>query len=137
MPAALGPSAAAGYSFPQRSRIHRHAPTTAVQEELVQRDLSTEELDWIVGQSTRSPHWVAAAYCAAGMFSDYQREAQEVDGALRPLFVVAESSADRAKTYLDTRLPNAKAEFFGGHMMFWEYPEKFNAILERYLHGLD
>ncbi len=71
------------------------------------------------------------------MFSDYQREAQEVDRTLPTLFIVAESSADIAKTYLDTRLPNAQVECFGGHMMFWEYPEKFNAVLERYLRGLD
>lgn len=115
---------------------HRDCITAYAQEAMVQRDLAPEELDWIVGQSTRSPPWIAAAYCAAGMFSDYQREAQEVDRMLPTLFVVAESSADVAKTYLDTRLPNAQADFFGGHMMFWEYPEKFNAVLERYLRGL-
>ncbi len=103
----------------------------------MQRDLSAHELEWIVGQSTQSPPWVAAAYCAAGMFSNYQREAQEVDQTLPTLFVVAESSANRAKSYLDARLPNAQAEFFGAHMMFWEYPEKFNDVLERYLRGLD
>ncbi len=30
-------------------------------------------------------------------------------------------------------LPNAKSEFLGGHMMFWEYPERFNAMLDKYL----
>ena len=45
----------------------------------MQRDLSANELDWIVGQSTHSPPWVAVAYCAAGMFSNYQREAKEID----------------------------------------------------------
>jgi len=119
------------------SKGHRDLVTAFTQEAMVQRDLSAHELEWIVGQSTQSPPWVAAAYCAAGMFSNYQREAQEVDQTLPTLFVVAESSADRAKSYLDTRLPNAQAEFFGAHMMFWEYPEKFNGVLERYLRGLD
>jgi pimeloyl-ACP methyl ester carboxylesterase len=33
-------------------------------------------------------------------------------------------------------IPNAQAEFFGGHMMFWEYPEKFNAVLDTFLKRL-
>ncbi len=119
------------------SRGHRDLVAAFAQEDMVQRDLSVDELDWIVRQSTKTPSWVAAAYCAAGNFSNYQREAQEADRTLPTLFVVAESSADRAKTYLEAHLPNAQAEFFGGHMMFWEYPEKFNTILDAFLLGIE
>jgi hypothetical protein len=104
---------------------------------MVQRDLSANELDWIVGQSTHSPPWVAVAYCAAGMFSNYLPEAEEVDRSIRVLYVVAEGSGDRAKAYLDAQLPNAQVASLGGYFMFWEYPEKFNAILEGYLEQLD
>ncbi len=116
---------------------HRNLVTAYAQKTMMQRDPSVEELDWIVGLSTRSPHWVAAAYEAAGNFSNYQREAEEVDRALPTLFIVAECSRDRAKKYLQTRLPNAKVEFFGGHMMFWEFPERFNAVLENFLQTCD
>jgi len=34
-------------------------------------------------------------------------------------------------------LPNAHVESFGGHMVFWEYADKFDAALARYLDGLD
>ena len=116
---------------------HRDLVAAFAQEAMVQRDLSAQELDWIVGQSTQSPHWAAAAYCAAGMFSNYQWEAQETDKKLSMLFFVADSSADRANAYLEAKLPNAKAVYFGGHMMFWEYPEKFNAALDSYLHDIN
>jgi len=85
---------------------------------------------------TTSPHWIAAAYAAAGMTSDYLHEAQEADRSLPSLFVVAEDRKEQAKSYIERQLPNAQAEFLGGHMMFWEYPEKFNAILERFLRHL-
>ena len=119
------------------SKGHRELVITFAREGMVQRDLSAEESDWIVRLSTTSPPWVAAAYCAAGMFSNYQREAKELDRALPALFFVGDSSADRAKTYLRTHLPNAQAECFGAHMMYWEYPDRFNAVLARYLEGLD
>ncbi len=118
------------------SKGQRELVTAFTREELVQRDLNTEELGWIVGLFTGSPSWVAAAYAAAGMTSNYLHEAQEVDRSLPSLFVVAAHSMDRAKSYLEKQLPNAQAAFLGGHMMFWEYPEKFNAILETYLKRL-
>jgi pimeloyl-ACP methyl ester carboxylesterase len=118
------------------SKGQRELVTAFAQEGLVQRTLSAEELNWIVGLFTATPHWIAAAYGAAGLFSNYFEEAQEVDRSLPSLFFVAEHSKDQAKGYLDRQLPNARAEFFGGHMMFWEYPEKFNSALEDFLSGL-
>jgi non-heme chloroperoxidase len=118
------------------SKGQRELVTAFTQEALIQRELATEELDWIVGLFTTSPHWIAAAYAAAGMTSNYLHEAQEVDRSLPSLFVVAKHWKDKSKSYLDQRLPNAQVEFFGGHMMFWEYPEKFNAVLEGFLKNL-
>ena len=94
-------------------------------------------MDWIVGQSTHSPPWVAAAYCAAGMFSNFLPEAKEVDRSIRAVFVVAERPRDRSKDYLDAQLPDAQVASLGAHFIFWEYPEKFYAILEGYLEQLD
>ena len=104
---------------------------------MLQGNLSPEELDWVVGQSTKSPPWAAAAYCAAGMFSNYEREAHQVDQTMKTMFVVAESSEQIARSYLETKLPNADVEFLGGHVMFWEFPGKFNSILQSYLEKLN
>ena len=118
------------------SKGQRELVTAFTREELVQRDLNTEELDWIVGLFTNSPHWIAAAYAASGMTSDYLQEAQEVDRSLPSLFVVAEDRKEQAKSYIERQFPNTQAEFLGGHMMFWEYPEKFNAVLDTFLKRL-
>ena len=118
------------------SKGHRERVTRYAKSTMVQRDLSPDALDWIVGQSVKSPAWVAAAYCAAGMFSNYEIEAQQVDREMKTLFIIAEEATDEAAEYLYTNLPNAKAEYLGGHFMFWEYPNEFNAILESYLESL-
>ena len=118
------------------SKGHRERVTRYAKNTMVQRALSPEELDWIVEQSVKSPPWIAAAYCAAGMFSNYQQESQIVDRELKTLFIIADDAANKAATYLQINLPNAKAEYLGGHIMFWEFPNDFNAILDDYLKSL-
>lgn len=129
--------AAEFYQSLTTSRGHRESVTGYAKKTMVNRDLSPDELDWIVGQSVKSPPWVAAAYCAAGMFSNYKQESRIVDRELKTLFVVANEAAETAAAYLQVNLPNADAKFLGGHLMFWEYPNEFNALLETYLKCLD
>ena len=118
------------------SKGHRERVTRYAKSTMVQRELLPQELDWIVSQSIKSPPWVAAAYCAAGMFSNYEKESQKLDRQMKTLFVVADESADKASDYLQSKLPNAKVEFLGGHLMFWEFPNEFNTTLESYLKSL-
>jgi len=129
--------AADSYQSLTTAEGHREWVTSYAKNTMVQGNLSSEELNWVVSQSIKSPPWAAAAYCAAGMFSNYEREAQEVDRTMKTMFVVAESSEQIARAYLETKLPNSDVEFLGGHVMFWEFSEKFNAILENYLGELD
>ena len=119
------------------SRRHRERVARYAKNTMVQRKLEPDELDWIVEQSVKSPAWVAAAYCAAGMFSNYESESRIVDREMKTLFIIADEAADKAAKYLRKNLPNAKAEYLGGHFMFWEFPNEFNAILENYLKDLD
>lgn len=119
------------------SRGHREKVATYARNTMVQRDLLPDELNWIVDQSVKTPPWVAAAYCAAGMFSNYAKESRLVDRNLRTLFIVADDAAEKATDYLEMNLPNAEVEFLGGHFMFWEFPSEFNAYLQRYLDSLD
>jgi len=128
--------AAAFYQSLMTPKGHRDLVTWYARTVMVQRDLSSEELEWIVRQSTTTPHWVAAAYAAAEWFSDYLPEAKQIDQNLPALFVVAESSADEAIPYLEQHLPNAEVRLMGGHFMFWEYPEEFNLMLDAYLQAL-
>ncbi|MCZ6720111.1 MAG: alpha/beta hydrolase [Proteobacteria bacterium] len=100
---------------------------------MVQRELSPEDLDWIIGQSERTPDWAALSLFSYLMFTDYQPEVTLLDGNRPSLFVIAEGWADKAKPYIQKRWNNTRIEVLGGHMMFWEHPEPFNAIIRRFL----
>ena len=117
-------------------RGHREVVTSYARGTMVERELSPEELDWIVEQSTRTQCWAAAAYCASGWFSNYLPEAKLVDADLPALMLVAESSAEAAIPYLERHLPNTQIELFGGHFMFWEHHERFNSVLRAYVEKL-
>jgi pimeloyl-ACP methyl ester carboxylesterase len=104
-------------------------------EVMIEREMSPQEMNWIVDQSMKSPPWIAAAHLAAGMFSNYMEEAQKVDDTIPSLMVVAEHWADTARPYLATHTPNTQVEVLGGHMMFWEHHAEFNEILSAFLDG--
>lgn len=102
-------------------------------EVMVQRPLEEAEMDWIVGQSLQAPHWVAASLFASGMFMDMRDVAMSLDEAVPTMHVIAEHWQDVAVPYVERTLPHARIEVMGGHMMFWEYPEKFNTALADFL----
>ncbi len=128
--------AAKFYQSLMTSKGHREIVTWYARELMVQRNLTPEELVWIVGQSTGTPPWVAASYCASAWFSDYLPEAMEVDQKLPALFIVAESAAEKALPYIRKHLPKTQVELLGGHFMFWEHPDQFNKTLENFIEGL-
>ncbi|WP_170330309.1 alpha/beta fold hydrolase [Ruegeria arenilitoris] len=117
------------YHAIQTSKGHRDLINWYADEVMIEQDYTPELAQWVVDQSTASPPWVATAYLAAGMLSNYMDVAKEIDAAIPSSFVVANHWADTAKAYIAANLPNSKVDAFGGHMMFWEYPEKFNPIL--------
>lgn len=102
-------------------------------EVMVQRDLSEEELDWIVGISMDTPHYIAANLFAAGMFSDYREEAKLVIEQIPVLTIAAEHWGDTARSFMQRISPDARVEVLGGHLMFWEHSEKFNEVVEDFL----
>ncbi|SES92166.1 Pimeloyl-ACP methyl ester carboxylesterase [Salinibacillus kushneri] len=100
---------------------------------MVQRELTEEELAWLVDESLKTPYYIAANLFASGMFSDYREEARKASQAVPTLTVVAEHWADQAKATMNRVAPESKLEVLGGHMMFWEHSEKFNQILSKFL----
>ena len=100
---------------------------------MIEQEMTPELTAWIVDQSLSTPSLMAACLLADACFSNYQEEAETVDGHVPSLFVVADHWAATAKPYLARHCPNSRVEVFGGHMMFWEYPDEFNAILSEFL----
>ena len=103
------------------------------QHVMVQRELSSEELDWITALSLRTPSSAVKDLFASGLFSNYLSTAKKIDADVPNLFVLAEHWAQVAAPYVKKEFPNAKVEVLGGHMMFWEHPDDFNERLSFFL----
>ncbi|MEG6574392.1 alpha/beta hydrolase [Caldibacillus debilis] len=112
---------------------HREFITSYITQVMVQRKLREEELAWLVGESLKTPYYIAANLFASGMFSDYREQARIASETVPVLNVVAEHWADTAKAFIEKTAPRSKVAVLGGHMMFWEHSEKFNEILEQFL----
>ena len=128
---------AGGYHYLRTPAGQRAFVAGYAEQVMVQRKLTKEELFWIVDQSAKSPPWVAAALFASGMFSNHMAEAQLLDKTLPSLNIVAEHWKDTAVPFLKKNFPNSKVEVLGGHMMFWEHPDKFNKILSDFMASMD
>jgi len=100
---------------------------------MVKRKLDPVELTWIVEQSAKTPPWVATLLFASGVFSNHMKAAKLLDEKRPSLIVIAEHWADTARKFIYKHFPNTRTAVLGGHMMFWEYPEKFNEILTDFL----
>lgn len=112
---------------------HREFITSYITQVMVQRKLREEELAWLVGESLKTPYYIAANLFASGMFSDYWEQARIASETVPVLNVVAEHWADTAKAFIEKTALRSKVAVLGGHMMFWEHSEKFNEILEQFL----
>ena len=89
-------------------------------EDLVSRSLCT------------APH-VAALLLADGNLCDYSGVARDVASRLPVLQVVNEHAAPAARTWIEANTPSAELVAMGAHMMFWEFPERFNAVVSGFL----
>ncbi|MDY0404214.1 alpha/beta hydrolase [Virgibacillus sp. 179-BFC.A HS] len=107
--------------------------TDYITQVMVQRDLEPKELTWLVEQSMKTPYYIAGNLFASGMFSDYRNEAQAASKAVPTLTVVAAHWSDTATAYMQKLYPKSKVAVLGGHMMFWEHADQFNAIVGKFL----
>lgn len=115
---------------PQGQREFIKAYITGV---MVQREMSEDELTWLVEQSMKTPYYIAGNLFASGMFADYRKEAKQAYETLPTLTIVAEHWAETAVDFTKFLSLDTKIEVLGGHMMFWEHAEKFNRILEDFI----
>ena len=100
---------------------------------MIEQEMSPELAGWIVQQSLSTPPIIAANLYADLSFSNYLEEAKKVDSNIPSLYCVAAHWSEIAKPFLAKHCPNSRVEVFGGHMMFWEYPDRFNDVLFDFL----
>ena len=116
-------------------RHHDWFSNYAASGELASRPLSEAEQIWLVEQSTRTPHWAAALYCASGWFRDHLPEAKLADAAIPSMIVVSDRNEAPARNFIERELPNTRLEAFGTHFMFWDQFERFNNVLGEFIGG--
>lgn len=89
-------------------------------EEIVSRSLVTE------------PH-TAALLLGDGNLCDYSEVARDVAAQLPVLQIVSERASEAAANWIEANTPTAELFPLGAHMMFWEFPEKFNRAVSGFL----
>lgn len=103
---------------------------------MIQHEMEPEELEYLLDLSGRTPYWVCKALFCDAIFSNYLDTAREVGAEMPSLMFIAEHWADVARPFVERQLPGYGIQVMGGHLMFYEYPEKWNGLLEEFLHGL-
>ena len=111
--------------------------TDYAKEIMIQHEMTDAELEAIMDTSARTPYWVCKALFCDAIFSNYLETAQYVGANMHSLMFIAEHWADVAEPFVKTQLPGYETCVMGGHLMFYEYPEKWNAVLEDFLNRLD
>ena len=84
---------------------------------------------WLLDMTAVTPDSHASLLNATACFLDYRDDLVGLDGRIPLLYVVREEQLSVVDEWAQAHTPTARVEGFGGHMMFWEQAEKFNAIL--------
>jgi pimeloyl-ACP methyl ester carboxylesterase len=102
-------------------------------EFMVERELSKEEINEIIKYSIRTPYYIARELYASGMFLNKTKAAKLVDQSIPSCMFISEPRAGVGVPFMNRYFPNTKVFVLGRHMMFWEYPDKFNNLLDEFL----
>ena len=118
----------------QRCLTDRHREATReFCEAMWQGKAPADELDWVVAESLKTPQYAALLMAADGMTRDETDIAIATDGAFPMLHVVHETKGDVARAFVARNCPAAKVEPLGYHFMFWEFTDRFNALVDSFL----
>ena len=103
---------------------------------MVQHKMEPEELEYLLDVSGRTPYWICKALFCDAIFSNFLDTAKDVGATMPSLMFIAEHWQNVAKPFVETQLPGYETYVMGGHLMFYEYPEKWNSVLEGFLQKL-
>ena len=103
---------------------------------MIQHEMEPAELEYLLDISGRTPYWVCKALFCDAIFSNFLETAREVGAGMPSLMFIAEHWADVARPFVEQQLPGYEIQVMGGHLMFYEYPERWNGLLEEFLNRL-
>jgi len=105
------------------------------QQSMVTRPMTKEEKNWLVDVSMKTPTYVAVLLDYDVKMADYTAEAKMIDGKIPVLNVLSDQEgwSEPGKAWLAKNAPNSEVVVFGLHLMFWEFPDRFNAAVDAFL----
>lgn len=103
---------------------------------MIQHEMQPAELEYLLDMSGRTPYWICKALFCDAIFSNFLDTAKDVGANMPSLMFIAEHWQDIAKPFVEKQLPGYETFVMGGHLMFYEYPEKWNKVLENFLNKL-
>lgn len=116
-----------GLNTDRRAVMSEFIPT------MMKRKMSAEEVDWNLSAVARTPDYVATLLAMDGTFVDFTDEAKKIDGKIPVLNFLSEGKAEPGRAWLASNTPHAETFVLANHMMFLEYPDLFNATLDKFL----
>jgi pimeloyl-ACP methyl ester carboxylesterase len=119
--------------FLRNKQGHAQYIKRSIETELFQEDLCGDEMSWLVGQSMLTNSLVAAQLFACSMFTDLSVPAMTAARLKPSLFFIAEHWSTKAVPFVRRMMPEVRIDVFGAHMMFWEFPDRFNHSLHSFL----
>lgn len=90
-------------------------------------------VDHAVACSLNTPPHIASLLLADSLLCDYRDVARDLAAQLPVLYFVSEKDSGAASRWIGANTPGAEVCTLGGHMMFREYPDKFNGEVLRFL----
>lgn len=104
-----------------------------LREVMWQGPISSEQYSWFMDMGARTPGHVARELFLDAILSDYRQAAQTAAREVPTLMFIAEHWADVAEPFYHGLCPETPTCVMGGHLMAYQYAEKFNARLEEFL----
>lgn len=112
---------------------NRYEGTRGFCDWLATRKLSTDELEWLIGQSMATHASAASNLLIDLMFRDDIEVLKSVGDTLPVLNVVRDDQGRLAAEFIKKNGIKTSMEVFGAHMMFWEEHAKFNEVIKQFL----
>lgn len=103
---------------------------------LYEGDLDPALKQQLVDTACRIPVDVMHLLYADGWLADKREVCHKIDESVPSLLIIANYRKDVGVPYMKANYPHTRVEAFGMHMMFHEYPDKTNAIVEEFLKGI-
>lgn len=96
-------------------------------------DPTPERIRWVTDIANHTSDTVAGMLNAAGIFLNFTDELKSLEGKMPLLYTVRGEVKDVVTSWAKQNTPSATVEAFGSHLLFWEFHERYNQVLENYL----